>query len=145
MSTVNLKSKPRKHGAGVYALVTTHDGGRIYVGESIDLYTRWKEHGSTLAKGTHHNRELQHLYNNGANFTFTVLKDIWWDKNKDKKHIKPQLRFWESFYILKYQKVCINRDSPFTLAASMCNLVQGQLQYHLNPTKMEIINKYLVE
>ena len=67
MSTVNLKSKPRKHGAGVYALATAHDGGRIYVGESIDLYTRWKEHGSALAKGTHHNRELQHLYNNGAN------------------------------------------------------------------------------
>ncbi len=143
MSTVKLKTKLRKQGAGVYALATDFDGGRVYVGESIDLYTRFKEHSSQLSRGAHHNSELQHLYDLGANFTFTVLREQWYDYNKPKTHIKPQLLFWESFYIIKYKDVAINKDNLYSRAKNMESIVHGQLQYHLNPTKLALVKKYL--
>ncbi len=144
MSTVKLKEKPRKNGAGIYALVTKEEGGRLYVGETIDLYTRYKEHRSVLAKGKHPNCELQYLYDNGADFTFVVLREQWYAFNKPKTSIKPQLRFWESFYIIKYQELCINRDSPYQRAQSMLKTSAGQLEYYLNPTKLALVDKYLV-
>jgi len=145
VSTVKLKKKPRKGGAGVYALVTEFEGGRVYIGESIDLYRRFKEHRSTLDLGTHANKELQALYDLGADFTFTVLREQWYDFNKPKTHIKPQLEFWESFYIIKFQKVCINRDSPYARAQKMSSIASEQLQYHLNPSKRSLVEKYLVK
>lgn len=59
---------------GVYA-VWHRDSGKVYVGSSINVERRWREHKNRLAAGTHNNRHLQRaweLYGAEA-FEFALL------------------------------------------------------------------------
>lgn len=44
--------------SGIYALISTLDG-RAYIGSSIDIYSRFKEHVRMLDSGKHHSTKLQ--------------------------------------------------------------------------------------
>lgn len=60
--------------SGTY-IITNKSNGKVYVGSSIHLEKREKEHFRTLRKGTHKNRFLQSSYNNNPNdFVFTVYE-----------------------------------------------------------------------
>jgi predicted GIY-YIG superfamily endonuclease len=46
---------------GVYK-ITNINNGKIYIGRSIDIYRRWKEHKRELIKGIHKNKDMQFDY-----------------------------------------------------------------------------------
>ena len=48
--------------------------GKIYIGQSVHIEKRWREHRNMLAKGNHHNKHLQNSYNLGNNLVFSVLE-----------------------------------------------------------------------
>ena len=43
--------------SGIYKI--TGPGGKVYIGQSKNIYERRKEHWAALEKGTHPNREMQ--------------------------------------------------------------------------------------
>ena len=66
LATTNLKS-------GVYQIKNTVSG-KVYIGSSADIATRWYFHRYHLKKGVHANRKLQRAYNkHGDVFEFSVL------------------------------------------------------------------------
>lgn len=61
--------------SGIYCIENTIDKKR-YIGKSVNIPKRWREHKSLLRKGCHHNRHLQsawNLYGEKA-FNFKVLE-----------------------------------------------------------------------
>lgn len=63
---------------GIYKIENINDG-RVYVGRSIHIEERWKEHLRHLENGTHHSSKLQKCYNeldNKNDLVFTVLEKI---------------------------------------------------------------------
>lgn len=45
----------------VYAISNTQTG-HIYIGQSVNAYQRWQQHQSSLKRGRHQNRHLQHAW-----------------------------------------------------------------------------------
>jgi hypothetical protein len=50
--------------SGIYS-ITNKETGRIYIGRSIDIQRRWKEHKRQLSQGKHGNPRLQNDYKEG--------------------------------------------------------------------------------
>lgn len=62
--------------AGIYRIALTD--GRCYIGQSVNIESRFRGHRLELRKGTHHSRYLQNAWNRygeGA-FTFEVVETI---------------------------------------------------------------------
>lgn len=59
---------------GVYVLVCRANG-RAYVGSSLDVHARKREHVRALIRGKHHNRHMQRAWDKhgGQSFVFDVL------------------------------------------------------------------------
>lgn len=57
--------------SGIY-IIKNLDNGKIYVGQSLDVKRRMRDHKYKLDKGTHGNRFLQRAYNSGQRFSFEV-------------------------------------------------------------------------
>ena len=64
---------------GVYEICNLHDGKTTsYVGSSVNIGTRWRQHVWALRRGRHHNSRLQRAwdeYGEGA-FSFCVLEQV---------------------------------------------------------------------
>lgn len=63
--------------SGVYAIQCTYNG-RLYVGSSVNMYQRCKEHKSYLKRNVHINKRLQRDYNRYgvANFVWLILEYV---------------------------------------------------------------------
>lgn len=59
----------REHISGIYS-ITNKVTGKKYIGSSIDLYQRIKEHKRTLNNNTHFNQHLQRSWNKYGEDTF---------------------------------------------------------------------------
>jgi group I intron endonuclease len=61
--------------AGIYCIQNTIDG-KCYIGKSINIPKRWKEHRASLRNGHHHNKHLQKAwdYYGEKSFHFKVLE-----------------------------------------------------------------------
>lgn len=61
--------------SGIYS-IRNKINGKVYVGSSKDIYTRWSQHRHDLRKGNHHNEVLQRAWNKYGerNFAFEVLE-----------------------------------------------------------------------
>jgi len=130
--------------AGVYAIISKLDGGRIYVGQSINILKRIKQHDYKLSVGTHNNIELQKLYDMDTDFTVKVLEKVWYKHDAPKVvDIGALLRIKEAFYIIKYQNVCINRDSPYSLANKINSYYDNSISHYYTPKDRKIIDVYL--
>ena len=81
--------------AGVY-LISNNVNGKCYVGSSIHLEQRRKEHFSRLANNKHANRHLQNSYNKYGRevFDFEILEEVEINDN-----IKQTLLNREQFWI----------------------------------------------
>jgi len=67
---------------GVYK-ITNLVTGKVYIGSSINIELRWREHKRDLLRNKHHSTKLQRSYNiHGINnFTFEILVECKKDKN----------------------------------------------------------------
>ena len=57
---------------GVYEIVTA--AGERYIGSSVDIKRRFRQHRVDLRNGKHRNAALQAAYNNGSKLEFRVLE-----------------------------------------------------------------------
>ena len=76
LSKRNLYIMSTKRISGIY-IITNKVNGKIYIGESLDIYRRWhKEHIPQLRKGCHYNTSLQEDFNKYGeeNFDFDILE-----------------------------------------------------------------------
>jgi hypothetical protein len=89
---------------GIYSIenVINH---KKYIGQSVDIYSRWKRHTKELADGIHNNQYLQSAWNKYGkdNFTFSIIKQC----------IKDELDYYEVLYIEQYDTM--NRDNGYNL------------------------------
>ena len=76
--------------SGVYA-IEHRPSGRLYVGSSVKIKSRWASHLCDLRKGKHHSRHLQSAWNKYGESAFAFRVLLWCD---------PQSRF-------KYEQACI--------------------------------------
>ena len=76
---------------GVYEIINI-ENGRSYVGSSVNIKRRWREHVGKLRKGIHPNKHLQRAWNNDGEgaFSFCVLERI---------NTRRNLRDREQFYL----------------------------------------------
>ena len=71
----NKYMKKVEHECGIYAIVNKINN-KSYIGKSIDIHTRWKEHIYLLSRGVHQNKHLQSAWNKYGEeaFEFIVIK-----------------------------------------------------------------------
>ena len=77
---------------GIY-MIQNKVNGKIYIGQSVNIEKRWKNHKSELRGNHHDNEHLQHAWNKYGedNFEFTVICEC--DEN--------QLNAREEYYIFE--------------------------------------------
>lgn len=63
--------------SGIY-LIRCQETGKVYVGSSRNIETRWNQHKQLLAKGKHHSIKLQNAWNKyGENkFEFLIVEEV---------------------------------------------------------------------
>lgn len=63
---------------GIYVMENTTSGYIAYVGQSVDLLGRRKNHYNDLDQGIHTNKRLQEDFNkNGSHFVFQVIEYVY--------------------------------------------------------------------
>lgn len=79
---------------GIYKIACTANN-KVYIGQSIDIKRRWKEHKRRLNSGTHENLHLQNAWNKYGEyqFKFEILEKC------DEIHLNER----ETFYINLHQ------------------------------------------
>ena len=80
---------------GIYCIQNKVNQKRI-IGQSIDMYSRWKQHKSKLIKNKHYNKYLQRAWNKYGeeNFEFSILEEC---ENK-KEILNEREIYWIAFY-----------------------------------------------
>ena len=63
--------------SGIYKIYCKSED-KSYIGKSINIEERWKQHLYELKKGNHINNKLQKVFNKYGkdNFEFSILKEI---------------------------------------------------------------------
>jgi len=61
---------------GIYKITNTIND-KMYIGSSIDIQGRWREHKNDLKNDKHHSQHLQRAWNkyNGKNFVFSIIEE----------------------------------------------------------------------
>ena len=79
---------------GIYVIKNVEDG-KLYVGKSINIEKRWKEHVRSLIAGNHRNNYLQHVYNllGLEIFEHKIIEEC------EKENLNER----ELFYVLKFK------------------------------------------
>ena len=90
---------------GIYK-ITNISNNKVYIGESMNIYERWKVHKEDLKNNKHHSNKLQRDWNNYGenNFTFEIIKEI----NTIKQNIITQkllLIAFEDIFIRQYDSI----------------------------------------
>lgn len=78
---------------GIYQ-ITNLKSGKLYIGQSVDIQKRIKDHLYELNHGIHANRYLQAAWNKygESNFVFSTLELI------SEEHLTERERYWVNFY-----------------------------------------------
>lgn len=73
---------------GIYGIRCLANG-RVYVGQSQNMESRWSGHRRELRQGTHYNDHLQNAWNKyGAdNFAFFICEEVSKEKRLTKREI----------------------------------------------------------
>ena len=91
--------KPKVKIKGVYKIVN-NETNKIYIGSSIDIYSRWRSHIVFLQANKHHNIYLQRSYNKHGieKFEFYLIENLTYKKHKGIKTI-DFVRNKEQYYL----------------------------------------------
>lgn len=93
--------------SGIYT-ITNRATGKLYIGESLDIYRRWHdEHIPQLRKNCHYNKELQNDFNKYGeeNFSFEILEQY---SGNDPISTKARILILESYFIMQFGKAGIS-------------------------------------
>lgn len=93
--------------SGIYT-ITNKVTGKLYIGESLDIYRRWhNEHIPQLRKNRHYNKELQNDFNKYGekNFSFEILERY---SGNDPISTKARILILESYFITQFEKAGID-------------------------------------
>lgn len=88
---IDLKNIPRR--SGIYRITNTKNG-KVYIGQSVDVYTRLQSHCRSLSAGYHCNSHLQRAWDKYGHDAFTA--DILEFCNADELYER------EIYYIAQY-------------------------------------------
>ena len=95
------------------------NSGEVYIGETLDFFTRMNNHISDLYANRHHCKALQDAFNEYhdiSHFKFTPLY-LYEIKGKDREIEKHNTLYLECAYFLKYKKekkTLYNTVNPYT-------------------------------
>lgn len=89
---------------GIY-LITNLVNNKVYVGSSVDLLKRYKEHEYYLKKNKHHNMHLQRAWDKYGenNFSFSILEIVF-----EKNELIEREQYWMDFYNVSEKGYNIN-------------------------------------
>ena len=81
---------------GIYK-ITCMGNNKVYVGQSMSIKRRWRDHQRALKEGTHHNKHLQSAYNKYGeqSFTYEILELC--SKNKLNEREQFYISIFDSF------------------------------------------------
>ena len=80
---------------GIYEIQNTVNGKR-YIGSSINIKTRWKQHKTTLKSGKSQSIKLQNAWNKygGQSFKFNIVEIV----NGSKEELYKREQYWMDFF-----------------------------------------------
>jgi group I intron endonuclease len=117
--------------AGIYK-ITNLVNGKIYIGSSVDVMSRWANHRSTLRRGKHKNPHLQSawLKYGENNFRFDVvkyllLKEGWSDKEKNEEILRIEQTYLD-------ESGCLDRDLGYNIRP------RSDRKFHSEETKKKM-------
>ena len=107
---------------GIYT-ITNKENKKVYVGESLNITNRWKDHIEMLKKGKHYNYKLQNDYNIYGldSFEFKIL--ILLDNDISNDICKYLLLYFEWLHIESYKKDDIEL---YNLENTLDSLMKGK-------------------
>ena len=91
---------------GIYA-IKNKVNGKLYIGQSIHIEERWKQHIAELNCNSHCNYKIQNEWETYGrhSFEFSILEKIDVDYNYSKKKLRVVLLARENYYISKFNSI----------------------------------------
>lgn len=111
--------------SGIYQIHCISNG-KVYIGSSKDIYTRWKQHKSDLNRNRHPNPYMQKSYNKYGKiyFVYSILEECTEDKLLEREQ-----------YYLDY---VFEANNTFNLALIAGSPTKGRKKPHTEETKKKI-------
>lgn len=96
--------------SGIYCIINNNNG-KMYVGQSVHLSERIKQHFSELKRGKHPNKYLQRDFNKDAKFfTWKILELV------DVRNLNEREKYWIEFYHTRNHKYGYNIQKVYDRA-----------------------------
>lgn len=114
---------------GVYMILCT-SVNQAYIGQSINVYSRWETHRSELVKGTHHNKDLQELYERYGwqSLHFVVLEECKADAlNHKEQEFIDRL---EKYACINCSVTCMIREASLEALLTLNDVVFRKFSDH---------------
>lgn len=124
---------------GIYK-ITNKVNGKVYIGESLDLERRWKEHLLELSSKQHINHKLQKDYNiyGYEAFKFEILATL--DKNISNYVDKFVNVIYEDIFITEYNSI----EEGYNIERTLDKVLNGEKQITNNINKDKgVLKNYL--
>ena len=115
----------KNHKSGIYIIRNCGDG-KVYIGQSSSITTRWRTHKNDLKKGKHYNKHLQSAFNKYGEekFDYSVLEFC------DVSTIDEREQFWISEYKSNKDNHGYNKDSGGSKFKIMNDSARKKLSIH---------------
>lgn len=125
--------------SGIYGIECTTDNV-IYVGQSKDIYYRWRKHRETLKKGNHANFKIQKDFNSLGEqyFNYFIIEKI---EGNNLEEVQEKLNILEVYYIDKYKKDKHYNDIYNLTIGGDCELMSDECKKRCSEVQIKLNGK----